>query len=196
MGLVTRDHLMVLLRRLSSSAAAAPSQPQISYEELNQQHVSAAARSLISQQQNVALQVSLPHPPKRVGAAGAKRGEAKTRVSLQGNGLAAEAEAEQLVEVSPYINTSAVSVLESFSIERAYYIFCTMGLRHLTVVDENNRVKGIVTRKVGAAGLLDAPGSLVVQLPVSGGAAQDLVGYNLDAAVSQRVSLDRSSSMA
>lgn len=33
------------------------------------------------------------------------------------------------------------------SLERAYIIFRTMGVRHLLVVDEHNRVKGIVTRK-------------------------------------------------
>lgn len=33
------------------------------------------------------------------------------------------------------------------SLERAYIMFRNMGLRHLLVVDEHNRVKGIVTRK-------------------------------------------------
>ena len=33
------------------------------------------------------------------------------------------------------------------SLERAYILFRNMGLRHLIVVDEHNRVKGIVTRK-------------------------------------------------
>lgn len=53
-----------------------------------------------------------------------------------------------MVDLRAYVNTSAVAVPESFSLERAYHIFCAMGLRHLTVVDENNRVKGILTRKV------------------------------------------------
>jgi CBS domain len=33
------------------------------------------------------------------------------------------------------------------SLERAYILFRNMGLRHLVVVDEHNRVRGIITRK-------------------------------------------------
>lgn len=33
------------------------------------------------------------------------------------------------------------------SLQRAYILFRNMGLRHLVVVDEHNRVRGIVTRK-------------------------------------------------
>ena len=42
-------------------------------------------------------------------------------------------------------------VPESFSLERAYILFSTMGLRHLVITDEHNRVRGMVTRKVRAA---------------------------------------------
>jgi chloride channel 7 len=48
------------------------------------------------------------------------------------------------------------------SLERAYIMFRNMGLRHLLVVDEHNRVQGIVTRK-------------------------DLLGFKLDEAVSRAV---------
>ena len=40
-----------------------------------------------------------------------------------------------------------LQVQETFSVERVYILFRSMGLRHLVVVDELNRVKGIVTRK-------------------------------------------------
>lgn len=40
-----------------------------------------------------------------------------------------------------------MQVQEALSLERAYILFRNMGLRHLVVVDEHNRVKGIVTRK-------------------------------------------------
>lgn len=45
------------------------------------------------------------------------------------------------------MNSSAMSVPESFSVERAYTVFRVLGLRHLVVVDHLNRVKGILTRK-------------------------------------------------
>lgn len=57
---------------------------------------------------------------------------------------------EQLLDLSPYINTSAPAVPESFSLERAYMMFRQLGLRHLVVADQHNHVKGIVTRKVHA----------------------------------------------
>lgn len=41
----------------------------------------------------------------------------------------------------------AVRVADSYTLERAYLLFSTMGLRHMTVVDEHNRVRGMVTRK-------------------------------------------------
>lgn len=46
-----------------------------------------------------------------------------------------------------YINESALSIPEHFSLQRTYVIFRTLGLRHLTVVDIHNEVVGIVTRK-------------------------------------------------
>lgn len=47
----------------------------------------------------------------------------------------------------PYINKSAMSVQAHFSLQRTYIIFRTLGLRHLTVVDRQNRVVGVITRK-------------------------------------------------
>ena len=58
-GLVTRDNLLVLLRRISGMGPPLSGSDEVTYEELNQQHVSAAARSLVSQQQHAALQVGL-----------------------------------------------------------------------------------------------------------------------------------------
>eukprot|EP00882_Tetradesmus_deserticola_P012709 GHRQ01013468.1.p2 GENE.GHRQ01013468.1~~GHRQ01013468.1.p2 ORF type:complete len:174 (+),score=38.03 GHRQ01013468.1:298-819(+) len=53
----------------------------------------------------------------------------------------------QVVDLSPYVNSSALKVQDTMSLERAYILFRNMGLRHLVVVDEHNRVRGIVTRK-------------------------------------------------
>lgn len=65
---------------------------------------------------------------------------------------------EEALDLTPYINMAAHRVPETFSVERTYVLFSTMGLRHMVVVDEHNRVRGIVTRK-------------------------DLLGYRLDEAV-------------
>ncbi|XP_053101924.1 chloride channel protein C-like [Hemicordylus capensis] len=51
------------------------------------------------------------------------------------------------INLEPYINKSAVSVQAHFSLQRAYIIFRSLGLRHLTVVDLQNQVVGIITRK-------------------------------------------------
>ncbi|XP_063710282.1 chloride channel protein C-like isoform X2 [Symsagittifera roscoffensis] len=51
------------------------------------------------------------------------------------------------INLLPYINQSAPCVQESFSLHRAYIIVRSLGLRHLVVVDHNNHVKGIITRK-------------------------------------------------
>ena len=48
--------------------------------------------------------------------------------------------------LTPYINTSAFVIQEQFSISRTFILFRTMGLRHLTVVNEYNEVTGIITR--------------------------------------------------
>ncbi|KAM9308584.1 chloride channel protein C-like [Gastrophryne carolinensis] len=51
------------------------------------------------------------------------------------------------INLEPYINKSAVSVQTHFSLQRAYILFRTLGLRHLTVVDLQNRAVGMITRK-------------------------------------------------
>ena len=55
---------------------------------------------------------------------------------------------QEVLDLRPYINSSAAAIQESFSLERTYVVFRTLGLRHLVVVDRHNHVKGIVTRKV------------------------------------------------
>ena len=55
---------------------------------------------------------------------------------------------QEVLDLRPYINSSAAAVQESFSLDRTYVVFRTLGLRHLVVVDQHNHVKGIVTRKV------------------------------------------------
>jgi CBS-domain-containing membrane protein len=45
------------------------------------------------------------------------------------------------------MNLSVYSVNEEFAVSEAYLMFRTMGLRHLLVVGENNRLKGMITKK-------------------------------------------------
>ena len=54
-GLVVRDHLMVLLRRALARRTTA--NLDVTYEDLNQQFVSAAARQIIWDQHMAVLQV-------------------------------------------------------------------------------------------------------------------------------------------
>ncbi|KAH3778781.1 H(+)/Cl(-) exchange transporter 6-like isoform X2 [Dreissena polymorpha] len=51
------------------------------------------------------------------------------------------------LDLKPYINQSAMNIPEKFSLKRTYVLFRTLGLRHLTVTNSRNIVKGIITRK-------------------------------------------------
>jgi chloride channel 7 len=51
------------------------------------------------------------------------------------------------IDLTPFINLTVVSVNTEFAVSEAYTIFRTMGLRHLPVVDENNKLKGMITKK-------------------------------------------------
>lgn len=51
------------------------------------------------------------------------------------------------VDLRPYANTAPYTVNETASIQRTYRLFRTLGLRFLCVVNHNNQVVGIITRK-------------------------------------------------
>ena len=51
------------------------------------------------------------------------------------------------LNLRPFVNSSAMSVHTRFSLHRTYNIFRSLGLRHLVVVDDDNKVAGIITRK-------------------------------------------------
>jgi chloride channel 7 len=51
------------------------------------------------------------------------------------------------LDLRPYANTAPYTVNETASIQRTYRLFRTLGLRFLCVVNHNNQVVGIVTRK-------------------------------------------------
>ena len=57
-GLVNRDNMMVIIRRALAQGSHSNGGAEIEYEDLNKNFVSAAARSLISEQQLAVLQVA------------------------------------------------------------------------------------------------------------------------------------------
>lgn len=57
-GLVNRDNMMVIIRRALARGSHSNGVAEIEYEDLNKNFVSAAARSLISEQQLAVLQVT------------------------------------------------------------------------------------------------------------------------------------------
>ncbi|KAF2075135.1 hypothetical protein CYY_003570 [Polysphondylium violaceum] len=56
-------------------------------------------------------------------------------------------ELDSFIDLRPYMNSSGITIHNTFSFVEAYKLFRTMGLRHLPVIDINNEVVGIITRK-------------------------------------------------
>ena len=166
-GFITRDHLQVVLRsafyKLSSFDSAMKNMGdnasdlqapklvldlEISFEELNKKYVSERARSLLRMHDEIALSEPMGSP-----LSGSYEGlEAK---EPEGSGDHKNFE-NVSINLRPFVNTSAVAIQMSFSMARTYILFRTLGLRHLTVVNESNEVAGIVTRKDLIAEKLDA----------------------------------------
>ncbi len=53
----------------------------------------------------------------------------------------------RFVTLAPYIDQSSYRIAPSFSLERGFNLFRAMGLSHICVVNKNNEVVGILTRK-------------------------------------------------
>ena len=134
-GLVTRDHLLRLL--LEAVRRGTAQHLELAFPDLNHQHYDPGVLAAEEEQQLAVLEGRPPTAQHFPSAPDLW---------------------DEILDLTPYINMSAHRVPETFSVERAYLVFSTMGLRHLVVVDEANRVRGIVTRK-------------------------DLLGYRLDDAV-------------
>ncbi|XP_029443044.1 chloride channel protein D-like [Rhinatrema bivittatum] len=72
----------------------------------------------------------------------------KTRMTMLLNQYSTDSQYQQLfINLESYVNKSAMAVQAHFSLQLTYIIFRTLGLRHLTVVDLQNRVVGMITRK-------------------------------------------------
>ena len=57
-----------------------------------------------------------------------------------------DSDADCWLDLRPYIDAAALSINEQATIQRAYRMFRTLGLRHLCVVDHRNQLQGIITR--------------------------------------------------
>nr|ABA40854.1 SJCHGC06722 protein [Schistosoma japonicum] len=51
------------------------------------------------------------------------------------------------LDLRPYMCEAPYSVPETMTMTRVYHLFRLLGLRHLPVVDNQNQVRGIITRK-------------------------------------------------
>ncbi|EEB16605.1 Chloride channel protein, putative [Pediculus humanus corporis] len=58
-----------------------------------------------------------------------------------------EKEMNYHIDLRPYMNPSSYTVLHSASLPKVFRLFRTLGLRHLPVVSDRNKVIGMVTRK-------------------------------------------------
>jgi chloride channel 7 len=58
----------------------------------------------------------------------------------------AESEMDYELDLRPYMYLSPYSLTENTNLPRIFRLFRGLGLRHLIIVDEHNRVVGIVTR--------------------------------------------------
>lgn len=56
-------------------------------------------------------------------------------------------ERECYMDLRPYLNPCPYTLYANASLSRAFRLFRALGLRHIVVIDENNKVVGIVTRK-------------------------------------------------
>ena len=50
------------------------------------------------------------------------------------------------MDISPYMNTAALTIHHSTHVAKVQHIFRALGLRHLTVVNSSNEVVGVITR--------------------------------------------------
>ena len=181
-GMVAREHLLVLLGRAAAMAARASASsagngasgpafnlststlPDVPYEELNRSFVSAEGRALLSEQQLAVMR----GPAAELTMSGIDA--SAPSLSRSSPPLPSE-EIDPELDLTPYINTSAPSVPLGFSLGRAYALFVTLGLRHLVVVDAHNRVRGILSRKDLLGFRLDEAAARTAAAAAAAGAA-------------------------
>ena len=160
-GSVSREHLRALLREITSAAGHEDDRQdagagqrtgalkrRVAYEELDRMVLTPAERHArgFETSANAARASRSSVEMSSLGGAGpggSRPGGALGRETLSD----AELDSLGLVDLRPYMNRSAARVPDTYSVARVYDMFRTLGLRHLCVVDDCNRVVGMVTRK-------------------------------------------------
>ena len=125
-GIITRDHLTVVLMHAALAQSNQASTTELSYD------------MLLGRVDLKGQEIAQAHA--NAGAEGER--EMKLLENGQAGGLP-----QSEIDLRPYVNRSDISVPAHFSAMRAYILFRTLGLRHMPVVDELNRVVGLITRK-------------------------------------------------
>ena len=168
-GSVSREHLRALLREITSAASGEETgtaaatragertgalKRRVAYEELDRMVLTPAERRARGFDVPTAGSagagpgargVEMSSLGPRVGSTSAPLGS----LGSLGRETISDAELDGLgvVDLRPYMNRSAARVPDTYSVARVYDMFRTLGLRHLCVVDDCNRVVGMVTRK-------------------------------------------------
>jgi H+/Cl- antiporter ClcA len=119
LGLISRDLISLLLWHFDLAEASAPGEEaqMPSYRDLEE----------IREQQH--FFEGVPPPPQNMAGANASVRNAR------------------LIDLTPFIDTSAPFVQQGMAISRGYNLYRSMSLRHLCVVDSQNQLTGLVTRR-------------------------------------------------
>ena len=155
-GSVSREHLRAVMKEVTGHAGtlAGGTTPlasgrntgalkrRIAYEELDRMVLTPAERAARGFENNATSPLGVEMSSMIGGTVSITQSAAVNRetpdTTLDGLGL---------VDLRPYMNRSAARVPDTYSVARVYDMFRTLGLRHLMVVDDCNRVVGVVTRK-------------------------------------------------
>lgn len=160
-GFITRDHLMSILQHLATlptstliggakgdgkdrKAMRASYTPNIAYKDMCSVREDGVVPRTggergLNGNQNIDLLAD--------DAAGRGSGSAGVGSLWDAQGGDVRSRDDVLIDLRAHIDTSPFSVVDSFSVARAFMIFHSIGLRHLVVTDVDNRPVGIVTRK-------------------------------------------------
>lgn len=142
-GTILRNHVMCILAREDlfvtmtpdeGASHVLPRQESVQIDENNKQRY-----GILGPEELANLDDKLP----KFQISATDTGDREAMVAR----LASPEYRDKFVNLSPYVDQSSYSVPETFSLERGYNLFRSMGLRHITVVDKFNAPVGMLSRK-------------------------------------------------